>query len=180
MKRAIWIYGLIGGLISVGWFLLSEQIFNIDISMDARLYCGYASIILGLCVIFVAIKNYRDNYNNGIVTFGKALSIGLLITLVASTVYVVIWLIDYTWFFPDYFDKYSSSIVADMKAHSATAVAIKSKVTELKDYAKMYKNPLFNALFTYLEIAPVGLVVSLIAALILKRKLTAAIAVENY
>jgi hypothetical protein len=176
MKRTILICGLIGGLISVGWFLFSEQFFDLKMSMDARLYFGYASMILGLSVIFVAIKNYRDNYNNGFITFGKALSIGLLITLVASTVYVVVWLIDYTWFFPDYFDKYSSSMVEDMKAHGATADAMNAKVIELKGYAQMYKNPLFNALFTYMEIVPVGLVVSLIAALLLKRKSIAAVA----
>jgi hypothetical protein len=170
MKKIIWVCGIIGGLISVGWFIVSEQLLAIQMSMDARLYFGYASIILGLSVIFVAVKSYRDNYGNGIITFGKALGIGLLVTLVASTVYVAIWLIDYNWFYPDYFEKYSSSIVADMKAHGATAAAIQAKVAALKSYANMYKNPIFNALFTYMEIAPVGLVVSLISAVVLRKK----------
>jgi hypothetical protein len=170
MKRIILICGLIGGSISVGWFVVSEQLLGINMSLTTRLFFGYDSIVLGLAVIFVAIKNYRDNYNDGVISFGKALKIGLLITLVASTVYVVVWIIDFKWFIPDYFDKYRSAMIAGLKAQGATADEIKTQVTETNAEAEMYKNPLFNALFTYMEIVPVGLVISVIAALILKKK----------
>lgn len=169
MKKTILICGLIGGLVSVGWFLLSEQFFSINMSMNTRMYFGYATMILGLSVIFVAIKNYRDNYNEGIITFGKALKIGLLITLVASTVYVVVWMIDFTWFIPDFFDKYKLNMLAEMKAQGVSAVEVKTKMTEMDGAVQMYKNPFFNVLFTYMEIVPVGIVVSLTAALILKK-----------
>jgi hypothetical protein len=170
MKKTILICGLIGGLISVAWYVVIEQLITVNLSMDARVYFGYATMILGLSVIFVAVKNYRDNYNDGFISFGRALRIGLLVTLIASTVYVVVWLIDFTWFTPDYFDKYTAHMLADMKAHGATAAQLKAKTEEMNGAVKMYKNPLFNALFTYMEIVPVGLVISLIAALILKRR----------
>ena len=176
MKKTILICGLIGGLISVAWYVVIEQLITVNLSMDARVYFGYATMILGLSVIFVAVKNYRDNYNDGAISFGRALRIGLLVTLVASTVYVVVWLIDFTWFTPDYFDKYTTHLLADMKAHGATAAKLKAKTTEMDSAMKMYKNPLFNALFTYMEIVPVGLVISLIAALILKRRAVEVIA----
>jgi hypothetical protein len=35
---------------------------------------------------------------------------------------------------------------------------------------RMYKNPFFNAMMTYIEILPAGLIVTLISSLILKRK----------
>ena len=169
MRRTIFICGLIGGLISVGWFVVGEQLLSTHMSMDARLYLGYATMILGFSVIFVAVKNSRDN-NGGIITFGKALSIGLLITLIASTVYVVVWMIDFKWFIPDYFDKYESQILAEMKAHGATGTELKAKATEIDNAAEMYKNPVFNALFTYMEIVPVGLIISVMAGLILKKR----------
>jgi hypothetical protein len=169
MRRTIFICGLIGGLISVGWFVVGEQLLSTHMSMDARLYLGYATMILGFSVIFVAVKNSRDN-NGGIITFGKALSIGLLITLIASTVYVVVWMIDFKWFIPDYFDQYESQILAEMKAHGATGAELKAKTAEINSAAEMYKNPLFNALFTYMEIAPVGLVISIMAGLIMKKR----------
>ncbi|QHS57526.1 DUF4199 domain-containing protein [Mucilaginibacter sp. 14171R-50] len=170
MKRIILICGLIGGLISVGWFLLSEQLLTLNISMNARMFFGYATMIVGLSVIFAGIKNYRDNYNNGVISFGRGLKIGLLITLVASTIYVIVWMIDYTFFVPDFFDKYKALMLADMKAQGAGAAEIQAKMAETDNYIEMYRNPLVNIMFTYMEIVPVGLVISIIAALILKRR----------
>ena len=170
MKRTILICGLIGGLISVGWFVISEQFLSVNMSMDTRVYFGYATMILGLSVIFVAIKNYRDNQNNGVISFARAFRIGLLITLIASTVYVIVWMIDFKWFVPDYFDKYKAHMLTDMQANGTPAAEMNKKMIEINSGVEMYKNPLFNALFTYMEIVPVGLVISVIAALILKRK----------
>jgi hypothetical protein len=168
MKKIIFICGLIGGLISVGWYIFSVQVFKLDMSMNARLFFGYASMVLAFSLIFVGIKNFRDNYNGGVISFGKAIKIALLITAVASTVYVGVWLIDYYFFTPDYFDKYAASVLAGLKASHASQANIDKQMAQITDYAKMYRNPFFNALFTYAEIAPVGIIISLIAALILK------------
>jgi hypothetical protein len=46
---------------------------------------------------------------------------------------------------------------------------MESKSKEMANFAVMYKNPFFNAMMTYMEILPVGLVVTLISSLILKR-----------
>jgi uncharacterized membrane protein len=170
MKRTILVCGLIGGLISVGWFVVSEQLITNHMSIGTRLFFGYAAMIVGLSLIFVAVKNYRDNYNDGLITFGRAFRIGLLITLIASTVYVVVWMVDFTWFDPDFFAKYNAGKLADLKAHGATPAEISNTVAEMNQEVAMYKNPFVNALFTYMEIVPVGLVISLIAALILKKK----------
>ena len=72
---------------------------------ESSMVLGYASMILAFSMIFVGIKNYRDRFNNGFVTFGKAFKIGLYITLIASTIYVLVWLIDYYLFIPDFLDK---------------------------------------------------------------------------
>jgi di/tricarboxylate transporter len=132
---------------------------------------GYASMILAFSLIFVAVKNYRDVYNSGIITFGQALKIGLLITLIASTVYVIIWMIDYSYFVTDFGEKYQAQVLAEMKASGASADAIKKQGAEMAVMMDRYKNSaVFRAMFTYLEIVPVGIVMSLIAALILKKK----------
>jgi hypothetical protein len=170
MKKIILTCGLIGGLISVSWYIFSVQVFKLDMSMNERLFFGYASMVLAFSLIFVGVKNFRDNYNGGVISFGTAIQVALLITAVASTIYVVVWLIDYYFFIPDFMGEYAASKLAALKASHASQARIDKEMAELTRYAQMYRNPFFNALMTYAEIVPVGLVVSLIAALILKNK----------
>jgi hypothetical protein len=170
MKKIVITCGVIGGLISVSWYIFSVQLFKLDMSMDKRLFFGYASMVLAFSLIFVGVKNFRDNHNGGVISFGGAIKVALLITAVASTVYVGVWLIDYYFFTPDYMEKYAASTLASLKARHASQAHIDKEMAQIAAYAKMYNNPFFNALMTYAEIAPVGIVISLIAALILKKK----------
>jgi hypothetical protein len=171
MKKNIWVCGLIGGAVAAAWVVVGESAFTNGLSLNTRMVFGYASMILAFSLIFVAVKNYRDNYNSGIITFGKAFKIGLLITLIASTVYVIVWMIDFSYFVPDYGEKYQAQVLSELKASGASADVIQKQGTEMAATMEKYKtSPTFRAMFTYLEIVPVGLVVSLIAALILKKK----------
>jgi len=170
MKKIIWTCGIIAGIISVSWGVAGDPMVGDSLSLNTRLIFGYATMILAFSLIFVAIKNYRDTYNNGQITFGKALGIGLLITLIASTVYVVVWMIDFSYFVPDYGDKYQAQAIAEMKASGVSAAELQKKAAEMASTMAKYKSSaIFRAMFTYLEIVPVGIVISLIAALILKK-----------
>ena len=170
MKKNVLICGLIGGIITSGWFLLSETVFDSNMSLNARMFFGYASMVLAFSLIFVGVKNYRDNYAGGIISFWKALKVALLITLVASTIYVLAWMIESRYLFSDYIEKYTKVVIKEMRAAGASAATISNKEKEMAAYSQMYKNPLFNALMTYFEILPVGLIMSIIAALTLKKK----------
>jgi len=171
MKKTIWVCGVIAGIISVSWGVLGDSVLSSHLSLNSRLILGYATMVLAFSLIFVAIKNYRDTYSQGQITFGKALGIGLLVTLIASTIYVVVWMIDFKYFAPDFGKKYTAQVLAEMKANGASAIAIKKEAAEMNATMENYNsNPLFRILLTYSEIVPVGVVVSLIAALILKRR----------
>ena len=58
---------------------------------DYGMYWGFASQIIALSFIFIGIRQYRNNYGEGKITFGKAFSVGILITLIASVFYVLTW-----------------------------------------------------------------------------------------
>ena len=90
--------------------------------------------------------------------------------LIASTIYVVAWLIDYFFFIPDFIEKFSAQKLDELKASGASQIEIDKETKEMANFVRMYKNPFFNAMMTYAEILPVGLVVTLISSLILKRK----------
>ncbi|MBX9692003.1 MAG: DUF4199 domain-containing protein [Cyanobacteria bacterium] len=131
---------------------------------------GFTGMLLAFSFIFLGIRNFREKRSNGIITFGKALRIGLLIALIASTCYVVAWLIEYYFFLPDFMEKYSAFQLKEAKTSGLNAAAIQEKAQEMAKYKAWYKNPLLIILLTFMEILPFGVVVALISALILKKK----------
>src|ERR1044072_2199572 len=111
MKNTIIIYGLIAGVIVSTLMLysvnsLSHGEGNFD--YDRSLLIGYASMLIAFSLVFVGIRNYRDKHNQGVISFGKAFKIGIMIVLIASTIYVLAWLVDYFYFTPDFLKKYSA------------------------------------------------------------------------
>jgi hypothetical protein len=175
MKKNILIYGLIAGII-VSVLMISSITFlghgDGSVDLNTSLIIGYASMLIALSLVYVGIRNYRDKYNGGVITFGKSFRIGMMIVLVASTLYVVSWMITYYFFMPDFMEKYSAQMLAELRAGGASQAQIDKEAADMANFAKLYKNPFFNALMTYAEILPVGLIVTLISSLILKRKTT--------
>ncbi len=170
MNRTILVFGLIAGLIVSAFMAIMIYNFSKTSNFESGMWMGYASMIIAFSFVFVGIKSYRDKHNSGIITFGKAFKIGFFISLIASTMYVVTWLIEYYNFVPDFMERYSAHMLEAAKKAGATAAELDAKTAEMKMYAELYKNPLMVVLLTYMEILPVGLVVSAISALILKRK----------
>jgi hypothetical protein len=173
MKKNAWVFGIIAGLITSLTLVVTFVISSKPDFSNAQ-FIGYSSMIVAFSFIFVGIKNYRDKYLGGSISFGKAFKLGFYISLIASTVYVVTWVISNHFFIPDFFEKYTEYEMGNMRSHGATEAEISMKQAELAEFGRMYSNPLANFLLTYIEILPVGLLISLIAALILKRKPAAA------
>jgi hypothetical protein len=171
MKKIVMVCGLIAGLIVSAMLVITLVIYKSSGDFEHGMIYGYASMLLAFSLIFVGIKNYRDKYNHGVINFGKAFKIGLFITLIASTIYVIVWLIDYYFFIPDYGEKYAAQMLEKLKASGASQMEVAKQTKEMASFSEMYKNPLFNALITYSEIIPVGLIVSLVSSLILKKKI---------
>ena len=169
MKKNIIVCGLISGAILTAMMMASTYYCYRNQNFEGNMVVGYTVIILAFSLIFVGIKNFRDKYNNGLVSFGSAFKIGAYITLVASTMYVVAWLFEYYLFIPDFMDVYSEHVINQAKTSGASLSEISSKTEEMAGYKEMYKNPFFVVLLTYTEVLPIGLVVSAISALILKK-----------
>ncbi|MEO6550287.1 MAG: DUF4199 domain-containing protein [Ferruginibacter sp.] len=170
MKKIVLICGAIAGLIVSAMGVISTAVFCASGDFENGMIYGYTSMIIAFSLIFVGIKNFRDKYNNGVVSFGKAFKVGLLISLVASTCYVISWLINFHFFMPDFYEKYSVRMLDQLKNSGASAATINEKSAEMMKMTEWSKNEFFVIIMTYVEILPVGLIVTLIAALILKRK----------
>lgn len=170
MKKNVLVFGLIAGFIVSCMMVYSVTMCYNREDFDGSMVLGYTGMLLAFSMIFVGVKNFRDKYNNGVITFGKAFKIGLYISLVASTMYMLVWLVEYYVFVPDFMDKYSAHVLRKAQSDGASQQELQQKAAELAKNTEMYKNPLVVILFTYLEILPVGIVVALISAAILKRK----------
>jgi hypothetical protein len=170
MKKIVIVCGSIAGLIVSAMLAITVTMSYKSGNLEGGMLLGYATMIIAFSLIFVGIKNYRDKHCFGVISFGKAFKTGLFITLVASTIYVIVWLISYYFFIPDFGEKYAAHMLGKLKASGASELEIAEQTKEMTSFNKMYKNPLFNALVTYMEIIPVGLLISLISSFILKRK----------
>lgn len=170
MKKIVLTFGLIAGAIVSSMIALMPYCLSGQVDFDGMEVVGYSSMILAFLLVFFGIRSYRDNVNGGTITFGKAFRVGILITLVACTMYVVTWEIVYNNFMPDFLDRLSAHTMKKMQEDGESAAAIAAAQKQMQDMKGWYANPLLRILVTYLEIFPVGLIMTLISAAILKRR----------
>lgn len=171
MQRIVLRFGLISGIVlcAVTAVLMPLSMRGV-IDFGAGQVIGYSAMVLSFLLVFFGIRSYRDEVAGGSVTFGRAFGVGLLITVVACAFYVVAWEIVYHGFIPDFLDHYSAHVIGQLRAEGATAAAIAAKEAEMARFAELYANPLFNVLITFMEPFPVGLIVTLVSAAILRKK----------
>jgi hypothetical protein len=169
MKKTILTFGLISGAIS-SLMMVGTVPFAHRIGNNQALVLGYTTIVLSFLLVFFGIRSYRDNAANGQITFSKAFAVGICITLISCIFYVVTWEIIYFNFMPDFMDEYGAHMVEKLKASGASAAAVQAKVLEMKTLKERYANPFFNAAMTFIEPFPVGLLITLLSAAILRKK----------
>jgi hypothetical protein len=165
MKKIVWIFGLVIGTILISVMIYMVNLMYTNPDFKGNEIAGYAAMVVLFSLIFFGVRNYRNKQLDGVISFGKAFKTGFLIALVASTVYVVVWLFYYYLFVPDFFDVYMSYVLKETPPAELAA-----KTSEMESFKEMYRNPLFVILFTYAEVLPVGLLVALISSFILKKK----------
>ena len=173
MKKTVLTFGLIGGAIMAA-MMFATLPFMDKIGFDKGAIVGYTGMILAFMLVFFGIRSYRENVSDGHITFGRAFAVGILITLVACACYVVAWEILYFKFMPDFVEKYSSYVIEKARASGATQQAIDAQLQQMKSFKQMYDNPFINAAITFTEPFPIGLIVTLISAAILRKKASAA------
>ena len=169
MRKIVLTFGLIAGaILSVMMFLTIP--FMDKIGYDQGAVVGYTTMVIAFLMVYFGVRSYRDNEANGTVTFGRAFKVGLLITLIASVCYVASWQVLYHKFMPDFTDKYAAHEIDKAKRAGASDAQIAARTKEMAEFKEMYKNPLVNIGFTFLEPLPVGLLFALGTAWGLSRK----------
>jgi hypothetical protein len=169
MKKTILTFGLISGALC-SLMMIATVPFADKIGFDKSEFVGYTVIILSFLLVFFGIRSYRDNVGNGQITFARAFAVGISITVISCIFYVATWEVLYFHFLPGFMEKYGAYTVEKLKSSGATSAAIQAQLLQLKKFKEMYDNPLLNAAISFIEPFPIGLVITLISAAVLRRK----------
>ncbi|MFD0764795.1 DUF4199 domain-containing protein [Mucilaginibacter lutimaris] len=170
MKKTVIKFGLMSGLFVSVWMAISMGLCHNSGSYEGNMIVGFSSMIIAFSLMFPAVKSYRDKYNGGVISFGKAFTIAFLIALISSSMYVATWLVDYYFFMPDFMEKFSAQLITKAQHSGKSAAEIAEKIKDVNSMKKVYDSIFGVIFYTYREILPVGIIVALITALILKRR----------
>jgi len=173
MKKIVITYGLISGVIAAGFLWTSVLLWErghlkFD-NFDYGVLIGYASMLVSLAMVFFGVKAYRDNQAGRSIGFWKALQVGLLISLTCSAVYAVSWEA-YMQINPGFMERYVASYLNRMKEKGTPQAEIDEAQQSMASIQELYRNPALRFGFSLSEILPVGVIVSLLSAAVLRKR----------
>jgi hypothetical protein len=169
MWGLIFRYGIIAGLIvaiPMLWRMLTADAQGGD--PLGGIIVGYLTMLVALTAVFLGVKQYRDKVKGGVIKFLPAFGVGLGISTVACLLYVIGWEISMAFSDFDFMAWYSNQMVEEARSRGASPEEIAKVAAEMKSFATSYANPLFRMPMTFVEMFPVGLLVSLISAAVLR------------
>ena len=161
------IYGGLAGAV-LGLFIAVVGYLHERVAWVATTTFGYSVMLVAMSFIFVGVKRYRDVEGGGVIGFGRAFALGLLIAIIAGIAYVLMWELYLALTQYRFFDDYVAKLTRDAHASGKSAADIAKQSADLESMRVMYANPLFRLPMTFLEIAPVGLLVAVISAALLR------------
>jgi hypothetical protein len=170
MKKTVLTFGLIAGFIISVLMDSSVLIASKMGSGHNSMLLGYTMMVASFLLVYFGIRSYRDNTLGGGISFGRAFACGILITLITCICYVVTWEIIYFNFIPHFMDGYWAAQIHKVQTAGLDAATTAAQVAAIQRMQESYQNPLVNSAYTFIEPFPVGLIITLISAAMLRRK----------
>ena len=168
MLKIALIYGAIAGAITITVMSLGINAADTVGEGSSSAFFGYTVMLIALVLIFLGVKRHRDKNLGGVIKFGPALGLGLAIAGVAGVFYVIGWEINLAATDYAFVNSYPEAIIAAKEKAGVTGEALQKAVAEMEAFAEQYRNPAYRLPITFLEIFPVGLLVALVSAAILR------------
>ncbi len=169
MKKIIITYGVISGVIVITSMLIGMNMASHSDPGGFSAWMGYLFMIAALTLVFIGVKRHRDQELGGVIKFKTAFLVGLGITLVASFMYVVVWEINLAITDYAFMDEYTTALIEAKEAEGVSGAEMDSFRAEMDEMAEKYASPLYRLPWTFIEIFPVGLLISLISAALLRK-----------
>jgi uncharacterized protein DUF4199 len=169
MKKTVLTFGLISGLI-ISVLMDSSLLLSSKIGSGHSMVLGYTIMVASFLLVYFGIRSYRDNVLAGRISFGRAFACGILITLITCVCYMATWEILYFNFMPHFMDGYWAAQIHKVQSAGLDPATTAAKVAAIQQSQQSYQNPIINMAYTFMEPLPVGLLITLISAAVLRRK----------
>lgn len=164
MLRIMFVYGAIAGVVIIT-IMTAGMVFSEGGGSQVQ---GYLTMIVVLSLIFVGVKRYRDKELGGVIKFLPAFGLGVGIAAVAAVFYVLSWEVSLHLTDFAFIDTYKDATIAGYEEKGLAGEDLTAKVAKLESMMASYNNPAYRLPITFVEIFPVGLVVALISAALLR------------
>jgi hypothetical protein len=168
MKNTVFKFGLFSLATALVVFFLALTLGK-GLDFATQEIIGYLSMVISLIFVYFGIKHYRDTENYGKLSFGRALGIGMLISLFAGLGFAIVDYIYTTVINPDFAQEYLAKSLETMEA-TLSPEEYKTKAEALKKTMTDYGGSGFMAALMFFTVVLIGFVISLLSALILQRK----------
>lgn len=170
MNKIILKYGFISGAIAAALMLGTGLYLHNNPHFKNMEVWGFAGMVLSMLFVFIGVRVYREEERNGSIGFGEAFKVGGIMALISCVCYAVAWMAVSEWLLPDFMNQYVQQTLDTMRANQQPEAEIQAAAADMAKYQEMYTNPVYKFLLTLMEPLPVAVVVSLLSALLLRRK----------
>lgn len=170
MRNVVQKYGLISGLIMIVYTGILAFVWSKYPNFNVMVVASDLGMIFSLSTVFFGIREYRMKNPDVVMTFGQGFVIGIAIAAIGSVLYAMCYTVYATYVTPDLLQKYGQFMMDDLRKRGAPQGLIDQKAKVLAEMLAASQNPLFNLWEGFLESFPVGLVYTLISALVLRTK----------
>lgn len=169
MLRSVLVYGAIAGSVTIATMIIGLVMSGGE-SAGASIWFGYLTMLIALSAIFFAIKRHRDKELGGVIKFSTAAILGLGISAVAGVFYIIGWEIHLAMTDYAFIGQYTDAAIAKKQAAGVTGAELDGFVAEMQKMKENYANPVLRMPMTFVEIFPVGILVTLISAGLLRNE----------
>lgn len=163
MKNYIVVFGVLSGSISIGG-IIATIVFGV-----AYQWLGYLIMLISFTLIYVAMRQFREEVQGGVLKLETGLRLGFLITSIASFVYIAGW--EFYLFLTDYsfIGIYIDSVIEAQRINGASETELESLTRDMESFRESYESIFFRSVLSLVEIFPVGILISAASAMLLKK-----------
>jgi hypothetical protein len=172
MNKTVLTFGLIAGVM-ISVLMDTSVVLAHRIGSGQSMLLGYTMMVASFLLVYFGVRSYRDNNLAGQISFGRAFACGILITLITTVCYVATWEVLYFNFMPHFMDSYWAAQIHKVQSSGLDPAATAAQVAAIRHAQQLYQNPFVNIAYTFMEPLPVGLIITLISAAVLRRRAAA-------